>query len=567
MQKRWEFTEYDVTEATELHQQLKIHPIFCQLLVQRGINNFESAKKFFRPQLSHLHDPFLMKGMEKAIQRIGQAIIKKEKILVYGDYDVDGTTSVALIYRFFAKYHAHLDTYLPDRYKEGYGISIKGIEYAATNQCTLIIALDCGIKAHEAIQFANQKNIDVIVCDHHLPSNELPEAYAILNPKQADCNYPYKELSGCAIGFKLIEGFAQFYNISFEKEVRPILDLVAISLACDFVPLTGENRALSYFGLQQLNQNPRLGLRVLMDLLGKSNAYNIRDVVFGIGPMINAAGRLLHASKAVDLMIAQDETEAQDLARELLGINQERRDIEHDIVLEAKEMVDSDLFFAEKKATVLFKETWHKGVIGIVASKMVDQYHKPTLIFTESNGRIVGSARSVAGFDIYQAIAKCEDLLVNYGGHKYAAGLTIKSSNFEEFTQRFQRIVAQNIHPLQEQAILYIDATLKLEDVTAKFWQLLEQFAPFGPKNMRPVFSSKHLRDTGYSKLLKKRHLKLVVQEEKGATMEGIAFGLGEYIANLQAQKPFEMCYVLEENNFKGRTKLQMNVKDMRFRS
>lgn len=567
MQKRWEFTEYDVTEATELHQQLKVHPIFCQLLVQRGINTFEAAKKFFRPQLSHLHDPFLMKGMERAVQRIGQAIIKKEKILIYGDYDVDGTTSVALIYRFFAKYHVHLDTYLPDRYKEGYGVSIKGIDYAAANQCSLIIALDCGIKAHEAIQFANQKDIDVIVCDHHLPSDELPDAYAILNPKQVDCHYPYKELSGCAIGFKLIEGFAQFYNISFDKEVRPILDLVAISLACDFVPLTGENRVLSYFGLQQLNENPRLGLRVLMDLLGKSNAYNIRDVVFGIGPLINAAGRLLHASKAVDLLIAQEESEAKDLAKELLGINQERRDIEHDIVLEAKQKVDSDLFFAEKKATVLFKETWHKGVIGIVASKMVDQYHKPTIIFTESNGRIVGSARSVAGFDVYQAIAQCEDLLVNYGGHKYAAGLTIKPSNFEEFTQRFQRIVAQNIHPFQEQATLYIDATLKLENVNAKFWQLLEQFAPFGPKNMRPVFSSKHLKDTGYSKLVKNRHLKLVVQEEKGATMEGIAFGLGAYINELKTQKLFEMCYVIEENNFKGRTKLQLNVKDMRFRT
>ncbi|MFT5648030.1 MAG: single-stranded-DNA-specific exonuclease [Aureispira sp.] len=567
MQKRWEFTEYDVTEATELHQQLKVHPIFCQLLVQRGINNFEAAKKFFRPQLSHLHDPFLMKGMEKAVQRIGQAIVKKEKILIYGDYDVDGTTSVALIYSFFTKYHAHLDTYLPDRYKEGYGISIKGIEYAAANKCTLIIALDCGIKAHEAIQFANQTNIDVLVCDHHLPSNELPEAHAILNPKQADCNYPYKELSGCAIGFKLIEGFAQFYNLSFEEEVRPMLDLVAISVACDFVPLTGENRVLSYFGLQQLNQNPRLGLRVLMDLLGKSNAYNVRDVVFGIGPLINAAGRLIHASKAVDLLIAQDEDQAKDMSKELLGINQERRDIQHDIVLEAKQMVKDDLFFAEKKATVLFKETWHKGVIGIIASKMVDEYHKPTIIFTESNGRIVGSARSVPGFDVYQAIAQCEDLLVNYGGHKYAAGLTLKPSNFEEFTQRFQQVVAQNIHPLQEQSILYIDATLNLDNVNTKFWQLLEQFAPFGPKNMRPVFSSKHLRDTGYSKLLKTRHLKLVIQEEKGATMEGIAFGLGEHINDLQAQKLFEMCYVIEENNFKGKTKLQLNVKDMRFRS
>lgn len=567
MQKRWEFTEYDVTEATELHQQLKIHPIFCQLLVQRGINSFEAAKKFFRPQLSHLHDPFLMKGMETAIQRIGQAIIKKEKVLIYGDYDVDGTTSVALLYNFFSKYHQHLYTYLPDRYKEGYGVSIKGIEYAASKQCSLIVALDCGIKAHEAIQFANQREIDVIVCDHHLPSDTLPEAYAILNPKQANCNYPYKELSGCAIGFKLIEGFAQLYNISFEEEVRPILDLVAISLACDFVPLTGENRVLSSYGLEQLNKNPRLGLRVLMDLLGKPNTYNIRDVVFGIGPLINAAGRLLHASKAVELLICKEEAKAKELAKELLSINQERRDIEHNIVLEAKELVRKDIVFAEKKAIVLSNENWHKGVIGIVASKMVDQYHKPSIIFTESNGRMVGSARSVGGFNIYQAIAKCEDLLVNYGGHKYAAGLTLKPSNLEEFTQRFQRIVAQNIHPNQEQATQYIDATLALHSINEKFWQLLQQFAPFGPKNMRPVFSSKHLKDTGYSKLVKDRHLKLVVQEEKGARMEGIAFGQGQYIQDLQTQKPFEMCYVIEENTFKGKTKLQLNVKDLRFRS
>ncbi|WP_052595000.1 single-stranded-DNA-specific exonuclease RecJ [Aureispira sp. CCB-QB1] len=567
MQKRWEFTEYDVTEATELHQQLKIHPIFCQLLVQRGINNFDAAKKFFRPQLSHLHDPFLMKGMEDAIQRIGQAIIKKEPILIYGDYDVDGTSSVALLYRFFSKYHPHLHRYLPDRYKEGYGISIKGIEYAATHQCTLIIALDCGIKAHEAIQFANQKQIDVIVCDHHLPREELPQAYAILNPKQKDCPYPYKELSGCAIGFKLIEGFAQLYNISFEQEVKPILDLVAISLACDFVPLTGENRVLSFYGLQQLNENPRLGLKTLMDLLGKTNTYSVRDVVFGLGPLLNAAGRLVHASKAVDLLIAQEEESAKKLAKELLAINQERRDIEWNMVVEAKQTVQDDIIFAEKKAIVLFKENWHKGVVGIVASKMVDQFHKPTIVFTASNGRIVGSARSIQGFDIYQAIAQCKDLLVNYGGHQYAAGLSLKPSNLEEFTQRFQRIVAQNIHPLQEQATQYIDATLSFSAINDKFWQLLQQFAPFGPQNMRPVFSSKHLKDTGYSKLLKNRHLKLVLQEEKGTTMEGIAFGLGEYIHDLQAKKPFEMCYVIEENSFKGKSKLQLNVKDLRFRS
>lgn len=567
MQKRWELTEYDVTEATELHQQLKIHPIFCQLLVQRGINTFESAKHFFRPQLSHLHDPFLMKDMEKAIQRIGEAIIKKERILIYGDYDVDGITSVALLYAFLFNYHKQIDFYLPDRYKEGYGISIKGIEYASQNSYSLIIALDCGIKAYEAIQFANEKEIDCIVCDHHLPDKTLPEAYAILNPKQTDCNYPYKELSGCGIGFKLIEGFAQLYNISFERTVRPLLDLVAISTACDFVPLTGENRVLTYYGLEQLNNSPRLGFRVLTELLHKKDAYNIRDIVFGIGPHINAAGRLLHASTAVELLITTEEKKANELARQLLSANQERRDIERDIIVEAEQMVKQDITFGEKKALVLFNKNWHKGVIGIVASKMVDLYHKPTIILTLSNGRLVGSARSIKGFNIHQAIAACNALLVNYGGHKYAAGVTIKPANLEEFSQRFQQIVEQTISPLLEFPTQYIDAELDLSRVNEKFWQLLQQFAPFGPQNMRPVFSSKHLKDTGYSKSLKNRHLKLVIQQEDGTTIEGIAFNLGKHIQAIQAQKLFEMCYVLEENTFKGRSRLQCNVKDIRFRT
>ncbi|BDS14968.1 single-stranded-DNA-specific exonuclease RecJ [Aureispira anguillae] len=567
MQKRWELTEYDVTEATELHQALKIHPIFCQLLVQRGINNFQDAKRFFRPQLSHLHDPFLMKDMEKAVQRIGQAIIKKENILIYGDYDVDGTTAVALLYRFLSKYHTLLHYYLPDRYKEGYGISTKGIEYAIQENCSLIVALDCGIKAHEAIQFANQNQIDCIVCDHHLPDEQLPNAYAILNPKQADCDYPYKELSGCAIGFKLIEGFAQLYQISFEQNVQPFLDLVAISLACDFVPLTGENRVLAYYGLQQLHQQPRLGIAILLNSFPQKEQYNIRDLVFGIGPHLNAAGRILHANKAVELLIATETVAAKKVAQQLINANQERRDIEHDIIIEAKKMIQQDIAFGEKKAVVLFNENWHKGVIGIVASKMVESYHKPSIIFTLSNGRIVGSARSVHGFDIYQAIAQCEDLLVNYGGHKYAAGLTLKPIHLEDFIQRFQTIVDQSISPNLEQPTQYIDAAIEFEHINEKFWQLLQQFAPFGPQNMRPVFISKHLKDTGYSKLLKNQHLKLVIQQKEGSTMEGIAFGLGQHFSNLQAQKLFELCYVLEENTFRGRSKLQLNVKAMRFRS
>ena len=565
MQKRWEFTEYDITEATNLQQQLNIHPVFCQLLVQRGIRTYDAAKRFFRPQLSHLHDPFLMKGMEKSIQRIVEAIIKKQNILLYGDYDVDGTSAVSLLYLFFSNYHQQLSFYIPDRYKEGYGISIKGIEHAVQNNCQLIIALDCGIKAFEAIEFANKKQIDVIVCDHHLPEEELPEAYSILNPKQQDCHYPYKELSGCGIGFKLIEGFAQLYNLPFDTTVAPLLDLVALSSACDFVPLTGENRVLTYYGLKQLNQQSNLGLRKLSELLYKNGAYNIRDVVFGIGPHINAAGRIEHGSIAVQLLTAQNEQEAIKIANQLIDFNKKRKSIESQMVQEAHVLVEQDVAFSEKKAIVLFSPNWHKGVIGILASKMVDAYHKPCIILTESNGRVVGSARSVNGFNIHDALEQCHDFLVNYGGHQFAAGLTLQHSNLEAFTQQFQISVNQRIRPIQEEAIVYIDAPLDIDNIQEKFWKVLQQFAPFGPLNMRPIFISKHLKDSGYSKLLKERHIKLVIQQNHGKPIEGIAFGLGHHMDNLVTKKPFEICYAIEENNFKGKTKLQLNVKDMRF--
>lgn len=567
MQKRWELTEYDVTEATELQEQLNIHPIFCQLLVQRGIYTFQQAKRFFRPQLSHLHDPFLMKDMERAVQRIGQAIIKKEKILLYGDYDVDGTTAVALLYTFLKSYHSNLEIYFPDRYKEGYGISIKGVSYAIQQECSLMIALDCGINAHEAIQFANEQQIDCIICDHHLPSEQLPSAYAILNPKQKDCSYPYQELSGCALGFKLVEAFAQLYQISFEEEVRPLLDFVVLSLACDFVPLTGENRVLAYYGLEQLNLRPRLSLKVFTELLHKERAYSIRDIVFGLGPYLNAAGRLSSASTTFELLVAPDQQTATQKVNELMSANQQRKEIEQQMLAEAQQLIQDDITFGEKRAIILFKKDWHKGVIGIVASKLVDKYHKPTIVLTESNGRMVGSARSIQGFDIHQMLVQCHDLLINYGGHKYAAGLSLKTSHFDLFVQQFQATVNQHIAPLQTQAVQYIDAELNFELIQDSFWKLLQQFAPFGPLNMRPVFATKQLIDSGYSKLLKQQHIKLVVEQKDGPLMEGIAFGLGHFFQHLQSKKPFEMCYVIEENTFKGRSKLQLNVKDMRFRS
>ncbi len=565
MQKYWKSTEYDVSEATGLYQELKVNPVFCQLLAQRGICNYNEARKFFRPRLSHLHDPFLMKDMEKAVLRIGRAIAKNEKILIYGDYDVDGTTSVALLYTFLSGVYKDIDFYIPDRYKEGYGISIQGVEYAHQHECSLIIALDCGIKAHESVQYGNSKNIDFIICDHHLPDSELPEALCILNPKQPECNYPFRELSGCAIGFKLAEAFSQLYNLSYKEAVEPLLDLVAVSLACDFVPLTGENRVLAYFGLKRLNHRPRVGLKVLLGQVSSEKRYTVRDLVFRLGPVINAAGRIKHASEAVKLLIAADDNIAKALAASLIAKNQERRDIEHDIVLQAKEMIESDSAFAEKKALVLFNDKWHKGVLGIVASKMVDQYHKPTIVLTLSNGKIVGSARSVSGFNIYEAIQKCEHLLLGYGGHKFAAGLSLHPENFEEFIQGCQKVVAQTITERQLLPVQHFDAEISMGQINKKFWNLLKQFSPFGPQNMRPVFISKHLRDTGNSKLIKNEHIKLVVHQDNCSSVDGIAFNMSQYMNKLASQQPFDACFVLEENNFRGKSSIQINVKDIRF--
>ncbi len=567
MRKRWELVEYDIAEASTLQEQLGIHPIFCQLLVQRGINSYEQAKRFFRPQLSHLHDPFLMLGMERAVQRIGQALVKKEKILIYGDYDVDGTTAVALVYRFLSRYHELVEFYLPNRYTEGYGISLKGVDHALEQGCGLMIALDCGIKAHDALAYAQEKGLDVVICDHHLPDTTLPPAYAILNPKQEHCSYPYKELSGCAIGFKLIEAFAQFYNLDFEEEVRPFLDLVVVSLASDYVALTGENRALAYFGLRQLNEQASLGLQALMEALGKTRDYTIRDIVFGIAPHINAAGRLEDAQVAVQLLTAPDLTTAEKLAEDLIRLNEQRRHIEQGIIRQAKQFIQQDIAFAEKRALLLYHPEWHQGVLGIVAAKMVEKYNKPCLVMTKANGRLVGSARSAGNFNIYTALEQSADLLIHFGGHPFAAGLALKESHWERFVERFEGLAQKSISEEAALPIQPIDAYLPLTTIQDSFWQLLRQFAPFGPKNMRPVFASQQVVDTGYSKLLNHTHLRLVLQQEHSAPVEGIAFRQAHHFDDLKAKKPFELCYVLEENHFKGRTKLQLNVKDLHFRS
>lgn len=567
MQKRWEWIEYDVDEARTLQEALKIHPTLCQLLVQRGITTYNQARQFFRPQLAHLHDPFLMHDMDRAVQRLGQALVKRQNILVYGDYDVDGTTSVALLYRFLSQYHEGLEYYLPSRYSEGYGVSLRGVEYAEEKNCALMIVLDCGIKAYEAIAYAREKNIDVIVCDHHLPDAQLPDAYAILNPKQPQCDYPYKELSGCAIGFKLIQAFGEYYDLDMEQEVYPFLDLVAVSLASDFVPLTGENRVLSYFGLQQLNTKPRLGLLTLMNHLPSVEAYTIRDIVFGITPHLNAAGRLAHARLAVQLLLATQEAKALDCAEQLLALNQQRRDIERDVLREAEAQIAQSIAFGEQRVALLRGSDWHQGVLGIVAAKLVDQHHKPAVVVTEVHGRLVGSIRSVAGFNVYQALEQCADLLVTFGGHPRAAGLTLKPQHWEAFAERFEGLAQQFLAPEQLAPVQLIDAALKLEDITPQFWNILKQLAPFGPANMRPVFATQHVVDAGYSSIVKSRHLKLVVQPQQGGQpVKGIAFGQAHHLEQVRSRQPFELCYVLELDHYKGGDALQLNVRDLRFR-
>lgn len=564
MKKLWVHTPYDAEEVAYLHQTLKINPIFCQLLVQRNIKTYEMAERFFRPDLNHLHDPFLMKGMEKAVRRIVKAIIKKEKILVYGDYDVDGTTSVALMYLFLKQYHEHIDFYIPDRSEEGYGVSMQGVEYAAEHNFSLILSLDCGIKAVEQVKAASEKGIDFIVCDHHLPEAALPNAVAVLNPKQKDCPYPYKELSACAVGFKLAQAFALFNDIDFEN-LKALLDLVVVSLACDLVPLTGENRVLAHWGLERLNNSPRVGLEAIRIILNRAAVYSVQDIVFGIGSMINAAGRLEHAKQAVNLLIEDNKARALEKARQLATKNQKRREIQAHIVEEALALVEGNARFGDEKATVLYKEDWHKGVIGIVASRMMETYYRPTIVLTKSREKVVGSARSVGSFDIHEALNRCKDLLLNFGGHKYAAGLTLEIDKLVEFKQRFEHVVQQSIVKEALKPVQIIDAEITLDAINPKFWKILKQFAPFGPGNMRPVFLSKSLKDTGRSKLIREQHIQLIVHRETLDPMQGIAFNFGKYFGKVATRRPFQACYVVEENAFRKQSKLRINVKDLRF--
>ncbi|MPQ45652.1 single-stranded-DNA-specific exonuclease RecJ [Marinifilum sp. N1E240] len=569
MEKRWVINEPGDDETVEaLMKSLGVDRVIANLLVQRGVTSFESAKAFFRPSLDDLHDPFLMKDMTEAIDRLTTAMEKQERVLVYGDYDVDGTTSVALVYTYLKSHFDFIDYYIPDRYSEGYGVSIKGIDYAAENNFSLVIALDCGIKAIEKIAYAKEKGVDFIICDHHTPDDELPLAAAVLDPKRKDCDYPCDVLSGCGVGFKLMQGLAQRKNWDFET-LTPLLDLLAVSIASDIVPITGENRVLTFFGLKQLNESPRLGLKTILNLAGVTKHLSVNDIVFKIGPRINAAGRIQSGNRAVQLLIAEKEEAATLIGDTINGLNEDRKELDHTITDDALDRVAKSKALLAKKSTVLFDRNWHKGVIGIVASRMIESYYKPTVILTESNGFATGSARSVDGFDLYNAISACSDLLENFGGHKYAAGLTMKIENVSAFQQRFEEYVCDNITDDMLVPQVKVDANISLSDITPKFYRVLKQFEPFGPKNMTPVFISEKVVDYGYSRPVgrNKEHLKLSVVDDirEGDVKGGIAFSMGKLYPKIASGAQFDVCYSVQENEYMGKIETQLMVRDIKF--
>ncbi len=564
MQKRWVLEqEVDRQQVLQLAEALQIDEVLSNLLTQRGVKNFDEARHFFRPDIGHLHDPFLMQDMEKAVLRIEKAIANQEKILIYGDYDVDGTTAVSVVYQFFKKRYGHVAFYIPNRYTEGYGISTAGIDFAAENGFSLIIALDCGIKSIDKVIYAGKRSIDFIICDHHLPGEDLPNAVAVLDPKRSDCEYPYKELSGCGIGFKLIQAYAEKNNIAWE-EVSCYLDLVAVSIACDLVHITGENRTLTAFGLEKLNTNPSIGLKALMNVAGKSENYTVTDLVFTIGPRINAAGRIDDAKHAVNLLIADCVEIAADNG-ELINLkNTERKEHDLSITGQALNMIDQNPLLINRRSTVVFQENWHKGVIGIVASRLTEKYYRPTVVLTQSNGHVTGSARSVHGFDLYEALCGCSDLLLQFGGHKYAAGLTLLPENVAAFSERFEQVVASVITEEQLIQRIKIDAEIQLTQITPRFYRILKQLAPFGPENMTPVFISKNVYVSGNINLAGNNHLKMCVVQNGSPIFSCIGFGLGEYIYAIKNSMPFDICYTIEENVWREQRTLQLNIKGIK---
>lgn len=567
MKKRWVVKpKAEESIINGLSKDLSIDKMLANLLAQRGIADFDAAKKFFRPSLSDLHDPFLMKDMDKAIARLEKAILNSEKILVYGDYDVDGTTAVTLVYSFLEKHYNKnlIAYYIPDRYTEGYGISFQGVDYAKENNFSLIIALDCGIKAIDKVAYANERNIDFIICDHHRPGDTLPEAAAILDPKRSDCSYPFDELCGCGVGFKLVQAYCQKNNIPF-SELEEFLDLTAISIGADLVPIVGENRILCYFGLEQINKKPRRGIKAILELANIKKEITINELVFTVGPRINAAGRLETGRNAVELLISDSTDSANSNGQSINVTNTERRTIDLSITQQALGMIDNDPELIQRKTTVLFNPDWHKGVVGIVASRLTEKYYRPTIVLTESNGKATGSARSVKDFDVYDAIEACSDLLEQFGGHKYAAGLTLKLENLEAFQKRFEEVVSSTIEEYMLTPEIEIDEEIELSDITPKFYRILKQFAPFGPANMSPIFMSKGLVDKGYVRIVGNNHLKLDIlsAKEGRSSFSAIAFGQAQHFDDVLRKKIFSACYIVEENEFNGNVTLQLNVKDM----
>lgn len=542
---------------------LNVEDFVATLLIQRGIETFEDAKNFFRPSLEHLHDPYLMKDMDKAVARIESAIENQENILVFGDYDVDGTTAVSLVSSYLKSHYPNIATYIPDRYDEGYGISYKGIDFADDNGFSLIIALDCGIKSIDHIAYAKAKNIDFIVCDHHRPGEILPDAVAVLDPKREDCSYPYDELCGCGVGFKLIQALGQNRNETIEDLV-PYLDLVATAIAADIVPITGENRVLAYFGLKVINSEPRPGIKALVHQV-KKKVLDITDVVFIISPRINAAGRIKHGNHAVELLTEFNFEQAQQFASEIEQYNADRKDLDKKITKEAfQQIIENNE--EERFSTVVFQEDWHKGVIGIVASRLIETYYRPTLVFTKSGDKYAASARSVKGFDVYNALDTCSEHLEQFGGHMYAAGMTLKAENYLAFKAAFEKCVESTIHPDMRTPEIEIDAEIDFADITPKLIRILKQFEPFGPQNMTPVFMTRNAKDTGYAKTLgsEEEHLRLFVKQNNSEGMAAIGFGLGKKINIAQNQNPFQLAYCIAENEWNGNISTQLMLKDIR---
>ena len=569
MNHKWNYQppSQEQTEAAKaLAKETGISPVLCKLLLERGITSAAEAKRFFRPQLSELHDPFLMKDMSIAVERLNQAMGKKERILVYGDYDVDGTTAVALVYKFLQQFYSNIDYYIPDRYNEGYGVSVKGVDYAYETGVKLIIVLDCGIKAVEEIAYAKDKGIDFIICDHHVPDDVLPPAVAILNAKRPDATYPYEHLSGCGVGFKFMQAFALNNGIEFHQ-LTPLLDLVAVSVASDIVPIMGENRVLTYHGLKQLNSNPSVGLKAIIDICGLSEKeITVGDIVFKIGPRINASGRIQNGKEAVELLIEKDFSSALEKANQINQYNETRKDLDKTMTDEANHIVDSLEGLAERRTIVIYNEAWHKGVIGIVASRLTEIYYRPAVVLTRTDNLATGSARSVSGFDVYKAIENCRDLLENFGGHTYAAGLSMKVENVEEFTRRFEMYVSEHILPEQTSAVIDIDAEIDFRDITPKFHADLKKFNPFGPDNHKPVFCTHNVYDYGTSKVVGRdqEHIKLeLVDNKSNNVMNGIAFGQSSQARYIKTKRSFDICYTIEENTHK-RGEVQLQIEDIK---